>query len=226
MEAHEPPVRIVAIGTVYRRDNLDLTHTPMFHQFEGLVVGEASRSRDLKGTLTAFVRELFAPDTQGAASARASSPTPSRAPRCSSAACSASGSGLPGVQAHRLARDPRQRHGAPGGLRGGRLRPRALHRLCVRHRASSGWRCSSTAWTTSGCSTRTTCASWSSSPCETPRSPGSVSSSTCRPAGADVASTLSMRGFEVASVDRFEMRPAPATTRSSTSRSPPTGPTA
>jgi phenylalanyl-tRNA synthetase alpha chain len=39
MERQDPPVRLVAIGPVYRRDNLDLTHTPMFHQVEGLVVG-------------------------------------------------------------------------------------------------------------------------------------------------------------------------------------------
>jgi phenylalanyl-tRNA synthetase alpha chain len=62
MEAHEPPVRIVAIGKVFRRDNPDLTHTPMFHQFEGLLVDERVTFADLKGTLTAFVREIFAPD--------------------------------------------------------------------------------------------------------------------------------------------------------------------
>lgn len=62
MEAHEPPVRIVAIGKVFRRDNPDLTHTPMFHQFEGLLVDEGVTLADLKGTLTAFVREFFAPD--------------------------------------------------------------------------------------------------------------------------------------------------------------------
>jgi len=64
MEAHEPPVRIVAIGKVFRRDNPDLTHTPMFHQFEGLLVGEGVTFGDLKGTLTAFIREVFAPDTK------------------------------------------------------------------------------------------------------------------------------------------------------------------
>ncbi len=64
MEAHEPPVRIVAIGKVFRRDNPDLTHTPMFHQFEGLLVDEGVTFADLKGTLTAFVREIFAPDTK------------------------------------------------------------------------------------------------------------------------------------------------------------------
>ena len=46
-------------GRVYRRDNLDLTHTPMFQQFEALVVGEGITMADLKGTLQAMVRELF-----------------------------------------------------------------------------------------------------------------------------------------------------------------------
>jgi phenylalanyl-tRNA synthetase alpha chain len=64
MEAHEPPVRIVAIGKVFRRDNPDLTHTPMFHQFEGLLVDDGVTFADLKGTLTGFVREIFAPDTR------------------------------------------------------------------------------------------------------------------------------------------------------------------
>lgn len=64
METHTPPVRIIAPGRVYRRDNLDLTHTPMFQQIEGLVVGERITMADLKGTLTAFLRELFDPDTR------------------------------------------------------------------------------------------------------------------------------------------------------------------
>jgi phenylalanyl-tRNA synthetase alpha chain len=64
MEAHPPPVRIVAIGKVFRRDNPDLTHTPMFHQFEGLLVDEGVTLADLKGTLTAFLREIFAPDAR------------------------------------------------------------------------------------------------------------------------------------------------------------------
>ena len=62
MESHEPPVRVIAPGRVYRRDNLDLTHTPMFQQVEGLVVGEGVTMADLKGTLIGFLRELFAPD--------------------------------------------------------------------------------------------------------------------------------------------------------------------
>jgi phenylalanyl-tRNA synthetase alpha chain len=63
MESHQPPVRIIAPGRVYRRDNLDLTHTPMFQQVEALVVGEGVTMGDLKGTLIGFLRELFTPDT-------------------------------------------------------------------------------------------------------------------------------------------------------------------
>ena len=59
MEKNAPPVRLVAIGPVYRRDNLDLTHTPMFHQVEGLVVGTRITLADLKGTLSAMAAALF-----------------------------------------------------------------------------------------------------------------------------------------------------------------------
>ena len=54
METHQPPVRLIAPGRVYRRDGLDLTHSPMFTQVEGLVVGEDITLADLKGTLVAF----------------------------------------------------------------------------------------------------------------------------------------------------------------------------
>jgi phenylalanyl-tRNA synthetase alpha chain len=64
MEKHKPPVRLIAPGRVYRRDNLDLTHTPMFTQVEGLVVGEDISLADLKGTLFAFLRELFGEERQ------------------------------------------------------------------------------------------------------------------------------------------------------------------
>ena len=59
MENNPPPVRLVAIGPVYRKDNLDLTHTPMFHQVEGLVVGRRITLADLKGTLSAMAAALF-----------------------------------------------------------------------------------------------------------------------------------------------------------------------
>ncbi len=59
MERHDPPVRIICPGRVYRRDNLDQTHTPMFQQVEGLVVGEGVTMAQLKGTLVPFLRDLF-----------------------------------------------------------------------------------------------------------------------------------------------------------------------
>ena len=64
METHEPPVRIIAPGLVYRRDTPDLTHSPMFQQVEGLLVGEGVTMADLKGTLECFLRQLFEPDTR------------------------------------------------------------------------------------------------------------------------------------------------------------------
>ena len=59
METHPPPVRIIAPGRVYRRDNVDATHTPMFTQVEGLVVDEGITLGDLKGTLNAFAERLY-----------------------------------------------------------------------------------------------------------------------------------------------------------------------
>ncbi|MGI6566940.1 MAG: phenylalanine--tRNA ligase subunit alpha [Firmicutes bacterium] len=58
MEKQEPPVRIIAPGKVYRVD-LDATHSPMFHQVEGLLVDEATTFGDLKGILAAFLEALF-----------------------------------------------------------------------------------------------------------------------------------------------------------------------
>ena len=58
MENQSPPVAVIAPGKVFRCDS-DLTHTPMFHQVEGLLVDENVSFADLKGTLTAFVHEMF-----------------------------------------------------------------------------------------------------------------------------------------------------------------------
>jgi phenylalanyl-tRNA synthetase alpha chain len=61
MDAHKPPLRMIAIGKVYRSDS-DQTHTPMFHQCEGLLVDEHASFADLKGTLVEFVRAFFERD--------------------------------------------------------------------------------------------------------------------------------------------------------------------
>ena len=62
MENQKPPVRIISPGKVYRCDS-DLTHTPMFHQVEGLLVDENISFGDLKGILTTFVHQMFDPET-------------------------------------------------------------------------------------------------------------------------------------------------------------------
>jgi phenylalanyl-tRNA synthetase alpha chain len=64
METHDPPVYIVVPGRCYRRDTIDATHLPVFHQIEGLAVDDDLRFGDLKGTLLHFAREFFGPQTE------------------------------------------------------------------------------------------------------------------------------------------------------------------
>lgn len=61
LEQRKPPIRIIAPGRTYRVD-YDLTHTPMFHQVEGLVIDETSSFADLKGHLQAFLQDFFERD--------------------------------------------------------------------------------------------------------------------------------------------------------------------
>jgi phenylalanyl-tRNA synthetase alpha chain len=63
MEKQRPPVAIIAPGKVYRRDS-DVSHTPMFHQVEGLLVDRNITMGDLKGTLSGFLHEIFGMDTE------------------------------------------------------------------------------------------------------------------------------------------------------------------
>jgi phenylalanyl-tRNA synthetase alpha chain len=64
MLANPPPIKVVATGAVYRNDAVDATHSPMFHQIEGLYIDRGVTMADLKGTLEAFVRELFGSNTK------------------------------------------------------------------------------------------------------------------------------------------------------------------
>ena len=64
MERHDPPIRIIAPGWVYRRDTYDATHTPAFMQVEGLVIDEGVSFVDFKATLAEFARRYWGPDTQ------------------------------------------------------------------------------------------------------------------------------------------------------------------
>jgi len=63
MESASPPIRVIAPGAAYRRDEVDATHSAQFHQIEGLYVDEKVSVADLKGTLEFFLRELFGADT-------------------------------------------------------------------------------------------------------------------------------------------------------------------
>jgi phenylalanyl-tRNA synthetase alpha chain len=62
MEEHEPPMYMVSIGRCYRRDTIDATHYPIFHQFEGLAIDRGITLADLKGTLLHVMRTLFGED--------------------------------------------------------------------------------------------------------------------------------------------------------------------
>ena len=63
MEKQQPPIRIVSPGRVFRKDEIDATHSPMFHQMEGLVVDKGITMGDLKGTLNVMLKRLYGPDT-------------------------------------------------------------------------------------------------------------------------------------------------------------------
>lgn len=64
MEKQKPPIRVIAPGRVFRSDNLDATHSPLFHQIEGLVVDKGVTMADLKGTLEVFCKKLYGDDIQ------------------------------------------------------------------------------------------------------------------------------------------------------------------
>ncbi|MDR7417938.1 MAG: phenylalanine--tRNA ligase subunit alpha [Armatimonadota bacterium] len=64
MEGRTPPMRVLTYGRCYRRDAVDATHMPVFHQVDGFMVGEAITFADLKGVLAAFAREMFGPQTR------------------------------------------------------------------------------------------------------------------------------------------------------------------
>ena len=64
MEHQKPPIRIISPGRVYRSDALDATHSPLFHQLEGLVVDKGITMGDLKGTLEIFAKKLFGESTK------------------------------------------------------------------------------------------------------------------------------------------------------------------
>ena len=121
MELQPPPLYIIVPGRVYRPDN-DATHTPQFHQVEGLAVDEDLTLGDLQGTLLAFARAIFGDDREVRLRPHFFPFTePSRRARRVllqlQAGLPAGRLALPAVQGHGLDRDPRRRHGRPEPLR-------------------------------------------------------------------------------------------------------------
>lgn len=64
MEQKKPPIRMLAPGRVFRSDEVDATHSPSFHQIEGMVIDKGITFADLKGTLEEFAKELYGPETK------------------------------------------------------------------------------------------------------------------------------------------------------------------
>ncbi len=130
MENQQPPIRIVCPGRVYRCDS-DLTHSPMFHQVEGLLVDEDVSFADLKGTIEEFLRAFFEKELGALPSvllplhrAVGGSGHPVR---------DLQRQGLPRVQADRLAGSHGLRHGAPQRAAHVRHRSREIPGLRLRH---------------------------------------------------------------------------------------------
>ena len=132
MQAQEPPVYLVSLGRTYRRDPLDATHTPVFHQVEGLAVDRGITLADLRGTIELFVGAIFGQREVRMRTSFFPFTEPSVEFDITCYLCD--GAGLPGLQALGLDRDGRRRRRRPERVRGGRLRPGGVAGLRVRAR--------------------------------------------------------------------------------------------
>ena len=95
METRTLPIRAAVFGRCYRKDEVDATHSPMFHQMEGLVVDKHITFADLKGLLHNMGRADVRPGHRDPASARTTSPSRSRAARWTCSAHKCGGKGCP-----------------------------------------------------------------------------------------------------------------------------------
>ena len=171
MEAQPPPIFVIMPGKVYRRDS-DATHTPMFHQVEGLAIGEGITLADLKGTLEEMLRAIFGGERQ-VAHAAALLPLHRAQRRVRRLLLPVRGDRRAGgrralqpLQGAGLDRGRRRRHGRPQRARLRRRRTATTPSGCRASPsawASSGSRCCATACPTCGASSTTTCGCWSSS---------------------------------------------------------------
>ena len=135
MEQGKLPIRMISPGRVFRSDEVDATHSPSFHQIEGLVVDKNITFADLKGTLEQFAKELFGPETKTKFRPHHFPFTEPSAEvdvscfKCGGKGCRfCKGSGD---------RDPGMRHGASPCVRDVRYRPGSVHRICFRRGAGA-----------------------------------------------------------------------------------------
>jgi hypothetical protein len=127
METHEPPVRVVVPGLCYRRDPFDPTHAPAFEQIEGLAVDEGIDFVEFRSR-----PPLLRPGDDGSIPSGVL-PLHRALRRGRRLLSHVRGIGLLYLQGNRLDRDHGLRNGAPGGVRGGRVRSGAVHGLRVWH---------------------------------------------------------------------------------------------
>lgn len=131
MESQQPPIRIVCPGRVYRCDS-DLTHSPMFHQVEGLLVDEGVSFADLKGTIEEFLRAFFEKQARSALPS-VLLPLHRALGRSGHPVRDLQRQRLPRVQADRLAGSHGLRHGAPERAAHVQHRSREIPGLRLRH---------------------------------------------------------------------------------------------
>ena len=125
--SQKPPIKVIAPGRCFRCDTPDATHSPMFHQVEGLVVDEGITMADLKGVLDQFAKQMFGSSTR-------TKFRPHRTLRGDGRLLlQVRRQGLQGLQGIRLDRNSWLRHGAPERSEGRRHRHREIHGLCLRH---------------------------------------------------------------------------------------------
>ena len=155
MEKQKPPIRIIAPGRVYRSDAVDATHSPLFHQIEGLVVDKGITMADLKGTLEVFVKRLYGEDTVVRFRPHHfpfTEPSAEMDVQC----FALPRRGLPPVQGRGLDRNSGLRYGTPARCCTTAASTRRSTAASPSAWAWSAWSCGATASTTCVCSMTTT----------------------------------------------------------------------
>ena len=180
MQLRTPPLYVVHPGRVYRRDDIDATHSDMFHQMEALAIDEGLTLAHLKGTIEHVPRTALRRTTSRSGCAPTSSRSPSRAsrPTCSATAARAAATRPSGRASRgddfdrcRVCRGEGWIEIMGAGMvdpnvleHGRRLRPDPATRASPSASASTASRCCATTSPTCACCSRTTCASCASSP--------------------------------------------------------------